>query len=55
MGVAAGGVFDEREEVKTREDRMGEEMGGELDVLGRGKVGSKVEVRQIDGPEESFR
>ena len=48
-------MFDEREEVKTREDRVGEEMGGEGDVLGRGKVGAKVEVRQIDGPEESVR
>ena len=48
-------MFDEREEVKTREDRVGEEMGGECDVLGRGKVGAKVEVRQIDGPEESVR
>ena len=46
-------MFDEREEVKTREDRVGEERGGEFDVLGRGKVGAKVEVRQIDGPEES--
>jgi hypothetical protein len=55
VGFAGGGVFDEREEVKTREDRVGEEMGGECDVLGRGKVGAKVEVRQIDGPEESVR
>ncbi len=55
MGFAAGGMFDEREEVKTREDRVGEEMGGEFDVLGRGKGGAKVEVRQIDGPEESVR
>ena len=47
-------MFDEREEVKTREDRVGEEMGGEFDVLGRGKVGAKVEVRQIDGPKESI-
>ena len=54
MGFAGGGGFDEREEVKTREDRVGEEMGGELGVLGRGKVGSKVEVRQIDGPKESI-
>ncbi len=38
MGFAGGGVFDEREEVKTREDRVGEEMGGELDVLGRDRL-----------------
>ncbi len=28
MGFAAGGVLDEGEEVKAREDRVGEEMGG---------------------------
>ena len=55
MGFAAGGVLDEGEEVKAREDRVGEEMSGEFDVLGRGKVGAKVEVRQIDGPKESVR
>ena len=39
MGFAAGGVLDEgKEEVKTREDRVGEEMGGEFDVLRRGEV-----------------
>ena len=37
-----------------RKDRVGEEMGEEFDVLGRGKVGAKVEVRQIDGPKESI-
>ncbi len=55
MGFAAGGVLEEGEEVKAREDRAGEEMSGEFDVLGRGKVGAKVEVRQIDGPKESVR
>ncbi len=55
MGFAAGGVLDEGEEVKAREDSVGEEMSGEFDVLRRGKIGAKVEVRQIDGPQESVR
>ncbi len=55
MGFAAGGVLDEGKEVKTREDRVGEEMGGDFDVLRRGEVSAKVEVRQIDGPKESIR
>jgi hypothetical protein len=55
VGFAAGGVLDEGEEVKAREDSVGEEMSGEFDVLRRGKIGAKVEVRQIDGPEESVR
>ena len=38
----------------VRKDRVGEEMGEEFDVLGRGKVGAKVEVRQIDGPKEGI-
>ncbi len=55
MGFAAGGVLDEGEEVKAREDRVGEEMSGEFDVLGRGEVNAKVEVRQIHGSKESVR
>ena len=53
-GFAVGGVLDEGKEVKVRKDRVGEEMGVEFDVLGRGKVGAKVEVRQIDGPKDSI-
>ncbi len=30
-------------------------MSGEFDVLRRGEVSAKVEVRQIDGPKESIR
>ena len=30
-------------------------MSGEFDVLRRGEVSAKVEVRQIDGPKESVR
>jgi hypothetical protein len=52
---AAGGVLDEGYEIKAREDRVGEEMGGEFDVLRRGEVSAKVEIRQIDGPKESIR
>ncbi len=48
-------MLDEGEEFKAREDRVEEEMSGEFDVLGRGKIGAKVEVRQIDGPKESVR
>jgi hypothetical protein len=55
VGFAAGGVLDEGEEVKAKEDRVGEEMGGEFDVLRRGEVSAKVEVRQIDGLKESMR
>ena len=50
-----GEVLDEGEEVKAREDRVGEEMGGEFDVLGRGEFSAKVEVRQIHGSKESIR
>ena len=52
--MPSGGGPDEGKEVKVRKDRVREEMGEEFDVLGRGKVGAKVEVRQIDGPKEGI-
>jgi hypothetical protein len=55
VGFAAGRVLDEGEEVKAREDRIGEKMGREFYMLRRGEVSAMVEVRQIDGPKEGVR
>jgi hypothetical protein len=49
VGFAAGGLLDEGEEVKAREGRVGEEMGREFDdVLRRGEISAKIEVRRIE-------
>ena len=34
------------------EDRVGEQVGGDFDKLGRGEGSAEIVVGQVDGPEE---
>jgi hypothetical protein len=45
-------MFNKGEEIEAREDRVGEEMGGELNELGMGKISPKVEVSKVNGCKE---
>ncbi len=39
--------------MKTKEDRVGEKMGGDFYKLGLGKGSAEIVVGQVDRPEES--
>ena len=52
VGLAGGVGFKEGKEIEAGENGGGELMGKEFDVLGRVKVGAKVDVGEIDGAEE---
>ncbi len=54
MGLAEGAGFKEGKEIEAGENGGGELMGEDFYELGRVEVGSKIEVRQIDGAEESI-
>jgi hypothetical protein len=53
VGLAEGVGLDEGKEIKAGENVRGELVGENFDVLGRVKVGAKVEVRQVNRAKES--